>query len=90
MALSNYLFQTLVCTTIFYGHGLGWFGHLERWELVLVVLTVWSLQVLLTLAWLRRFPQGPFEWLWRSLTYWRLRSRTTGQVSTEPGPSGQA
>ena len=30
MALSNYLLQTLICTTIFYGHGLGLFGRIER------------------------------------------------------------
>jgi uncharacterized protein len=30
MAFSNYLLQTLICTTIFYGHGLGLFGNVER------------------------------------------------------------
>jgi uncharacterized protein len=78
MALTNYLLQTLLCTMIFYGHGLGWFGRLERWELVSVVLLVWAAQIIFTLLWLRRFSQGPFEWGWRRLTYsfFSARQRT--------------
>ena len=29
-ALTNYLLQTIPCTTIFYGHALGWFGSVDR------------------------------------------------------------
>ena len=29
-ALSNYLLQTILATAIFYGHGLGLFGSVER------------------------------------------------------------
>jgi len=69
MALSNYLFQTLVCTTIFYGHGLGLFERVSRSQLMLIVVGVWILQVIFSLLWLRRFQIGPAEWLWRTLTY---------------------
>lgn len=72
MALTNYLLQTLICTTLFYGHGFGLFGHLERWQQALVVLGVWGAQILFTQAWMRFYAQGPFEYLWRSLTYWRF------------------
>ena len=30
MALTNYLLQTVICTTIFYGHGFGLFGRVDR------------------------------------------------------------
>jgi uncharacterized protein len=71
MALSNYLGQTLVCTTLFYGHGLGLFGSVERTGQLLIVLGVWALQLLVSPLWMKRFRFGPMEWLWRSLTYGR-------------------
>jgi len=73
MALTNYLLQTLVCTTLFYGHGFGWYGYLSRSQLVGVVLVLWIVQMIGSLLWLKRFRFGPFEWLWRSLSYWRLQ-----------------
>ena len=69
MAFSNYLLQTLICTTLFYGHGFGLFGRVERTGQVLVVLVIWVALVLFSRLWLRSFRFGPAEWLWRSLTY---------------------
>ncbi|WP_049927990.1 DUF418 domain-containing protein [Halopiger goleimassiliensis] len=68
-AFSNYILQTLLATSIFYGHGLGLFGHLERVELLGVVVAIWAIQVPLSVLWLRYFRYGPLEWLWRVLTY---------------------
>ena len=70
MALSNYLLHTIICTTFFYGHGFGWYGYLSRSSLLLIVLFIWVLQLIVSPWWLKRFRFGPFEWLWRSLTYW--------------------
>ncbi|SNR56059.1 DUF418 domain-containing protein [Halorubrum vacuolatum] len=69
MAFTNYLFQTVLATTLFYGHGLGLFGQLSRIELVGVVLAIWTIQIPLSVLWLRRYRYGPVEWLWRTLTY---------------------
>jgi len=71
-AFSNYIFQTLVCTLIFYGHGLGLYGSVERKFQLLMVVGVWIVQLVLTSLWLSRFRQGPLEWLWRRLTYGRV------------------
>jgi len=71
MALSNYLLQTVLCTTLFYGHGFGQFGKFSRVEQLITVLAVSLLQVVFSCFWLRYFRFGPFEWLWRSLTYWK-------------------
>jgi uncharacterized protein len=69
MALTNYLMQSVICTTLFYGYGFNLFGRLDyAWQLV-VVTAVWSLQLILSPWWLRRFQFGPVEWLWRWLTY---------------------
>ena len=68
-ALTNYLLQTIICTTIFYGHGLGWFGAVDRVGQVGVVAAVWAVQLVASSLWLRRFRFGPVEWVWRWLTY---------------------
>ncbi|SDE22629.1 DUF418 domain-containing protein [Kordiimonas lacus] len=70
-ALSNYLFQTLACTTIFYGFGLSLFGELPRWQTAFVVLGVWATQLVLSHLWFKRFEKGPVEALWHRLTYSR-------------------
>ena len=71
MAFTNYLAQTVICTLIFYGHGLGLFGKLERGQQIFVVVVVWALQVWFSRFWLARFRTGPAEWLWRTLSYAR-------------------
>lgn len=73
MAFTNYLATSLLCSTFFNGYGLGWFGHLSRWQLYLVVLAVWALILLWSKPWLEHFRYGPFEWLWRSLARGRIQ-----------------
>ena len=68
-ALTNYLLQSVLCTTLFYGHGLGWFGSVDRLGQVGLVAGVWAVQLLASPLWLRRFRFGPAEWAWRSLAY---------------------
>ncbi len=83
MALTNYLMQTVICTSLFYGHGLGWFNTFERVELLIVVFSVWVFQMMFSVLWLKKFRFGPFEWLWRSLTYFKIQpmKRQTSLVS---------
>ena len=73
MALSCYLLQTIICTTIFYGHGLGLYGSVSRVGQAFIVVAVWALLLAACPLWLRYFRFGPFEWLWRSLTYLKLQ-----------------
>jgi uncharacterized protein len=68
-AFTNYLLQTVVATSVFYGHGLGLFGSVSRAEALGMVLAFWVLQVVLSVLWLRVFRYGPVEWVWRTLTY---------------------
>ena len=81
MAFTNYLLQTVVCTSIFYGHGLGLFGSVERSQQLLIVFAVWAFQLWLSPIWIRRYSYGPLEWAWRALTYGRL-PRFTRSSST--------
>ncbi len=71
MAFTNYIMHSVICTTIYNGHGLGLFGQVDRfWQQVLSV-AIFALQLWYSPPWLARFRFGPLEWLWRSLTYWR-------------------
>ena len=74
MALTNYLAQSMLCGFIFYGFGLGLYGRLAGYELYGIVALVWALEISWSVAWLRRFQIGPFEWAWRSVTYRRRQA----------------
>ena len=71
MAFTNYLMQSIICTLFFYGYGLGYYNKLKLHQLYYVVGSVWVFQLIASTIWLRYFRFGPFEWLWRSLTYWK-------------------
>jgi len=81
MALTNYLMQTIIATSIFFGHGLGYFGEVSRVGQVGVVLAIWAVQVPLSSWWLKRFRFGPFEWLWRTLSYMKVQPMRRQPVS---------
>jgi len=70
MPLTNYLMQTLIATTIFYGWGFGLWGRVGPAAGLAVAFAIFfAIQVPLSLWWLRRFTMGPMEWVWRYLTY---------------------
>jgi len=69
MALSNYLMQSLICVFLFYGYGLGLFGRVATAPAAGLSLAIYAAQLAFSTWWLNRFRFGPFEWVWRSLTY---------------------
>jgi uncharacterized protein len=71
MALTNYLAQSLVMSTIFFGYGLGYWGMGRAWQLV-CALALCGVQIAFSHWWLARFRYGPAEWLWRALTYLKI------------------
>lgn len=66
LALTNYLLQSIFLTWFFTGFGSGNFGKLSQWQLYFFVSLVVLVQVVFSVLWLRKYPQGPAEWLWRS------------------------
>jgi len=73
MALTNYITHTVICVTLFSGFGFGLYGQLERYQLYYVVAAIWLLQLMVSPIWLTYFRFGPLEWLWRTLTYWKIQ-----------------
>ena len=71
IALSGYLMQSLLATTIFYDNGFGFFGEMNRMEQLLIVLLIWAVLLIFAKTWTRKFNYGPAEWIWRTLTHFR-------------------
>lgn len=70
MPLTNYLLQTAIATTIFYGWGLGFWNRGGPLVWLLLALAIYIIvQIPLSRWWLARFQVGPVEYLWRVLTY---------------------
>lgn len=69
MAVTNYLSESLICLFIFTGIGLGKIGAISPQWMVLMPFTVFSLQMIFSWLWLKKFAYGPVEWLWRTMTY---------------------
>lgn len=69
MALTNYLLQSIICTTIFYSWGLALYGRVNPLIGFVPTILIYGAQVALSVWWFRRFAMGPMEWLWRRLTY---------------------
>lgn len=70
-ALSNYLFQSVAGTLLFYSYGLGLFGQVGPALLLVPTVFIFALETMLSVWWLERYRFGPVEWLWRSATYLR-------------------
>jgi uncharacterized protein len=90
MALSNYLMQSIICTTLFYGYGCYLFGLLNRLQLAGVVAAIWTFQLATSIIWLSYFRYGPAEWVWRSLTYWKFQPMLAVAASPVPAVSPTA
>ncbi|MEI9906203.1 MAG: DUF418 domain-containing protein [Asticcacaulis sp.] len=75
MAFTNYICQSLIMTSLFYGgrlphvFGLPWYGEMNHAALWPIVVTIWIGQLVFSTLWLQWFRYGPLEWVWRCLTY---------------------
>jgi uncharacterized protein len=68
-AMSNYIFQTFISVIFFYGVGFGLAFKLPLWTVIVLALSIYSVQVILSTQWLKYFRFGPLEWIWRMMTY---------------------
>ncbi|MCQ6563236.1 DUF418 domain-containing protein [Paenibacillus mendelii] len=75
MSLTNYLMQTVICTTIFYGYGLGLYGRIGVVTGILLSLLIYAVQAVIS-AWVwRKYQFGPVERLLRMWTYFSLSGK---------------
>ena len=69
MPLTNYLMQSVIASTLFYGYAFGLYYRIGPAVGVLIAFAIYAVQVAYSAWWMARFRFGPMEWLWRSLTY---------------------
>ncbi len=83
MALSNYLFHSVLYVIIFRGPFFAMAGKVGSLACMVPVIIVFPLQILFSKWWLKTYRFGPAEWLWRSMTYgkWQPLKRV---VSVKP------
>lgn len=74
MALTNYLVQCIVCSLVFYGHGLGYLGRMSMGAGVMFTVFFYATQVVISNMWFKHYKFGPFERMWRDYTYKKHRA----------------
>ena len=87
MALTNYLLQTVICTTIFYGHGFGLFGRVDRAGQLAIVVGIWIFELAASSVWLRYFSVGPVERLVRAAVFGGRSRRYAEAMEATPAPA---
>lgn len=89
MALTNYLLQSIACTLFFEVTGL--YGKVGPAVGLFATMVVYAIQVIASNWWMRGHYFGPFEWLSRSLAYWKLLPlRRTGDSRRNSKPDTAA
>ncbi|QSE98366.1 DUF418 domain-containing protein [Fulvivirga lutea] len=73
MALTNYLMQTIICIGLFYCIAFALGGKMGLTYIYLITVGIILFQMLYSKVWLKYYRYGPMEWLWRKLTYGRLK-----------------
>lgn len=71
LSISNYLFQSILSTLIFYQYGLGYYGKISLFAGSVLALLIYSFQLAASSWWVSRYYYGPVEWLWRVGTHWK-------------------
>jgi uncharacterized protein len=72
LAISNYLFQSIVATLIFYNYGLGLYSKISVGTGTILAVTIFLVQAYISTIWVRNYHYGPVEWIWRAFSYWKI------------------
>lgn len=69
MSLSNYVLQSVVGASIYYGYGLQMYKYTGATYALLIGLSLATLQCIFSWYWIKKYKQGPLEKLWHKLTW---------------------
>ena len=68
MSLTNYISQSIMGVTIYYGFGLSMYKYAGATGSLLIALLIFTIQLIFSRWWLARHKQGPMEFLRRKGT----------------------
>lgn len=80
LSLTNYIMQSVICTTIFYGYGLGLFGNFGTFNSILVGFFIFATQCFISTIYLKKFKRGPLELLLRIVTNFSWNGRVKSKA----------
>ncbi|WP_042477575.1 DUF418 domain-containing protein [Bacillus ndiopicus] len=83
LSLTNYLLQSVICTTIFYGYGFGLFGKLGVTLGFVLGIVIYLLQLIASRYYLTHFQAGPMEKLIRTWTYFSFKRKKKHRTLNE-------
>lgn len=69
MSLTNYITQSIIGVSIYYGYGLAMYKYAGATGSLLIALAIFTVQLIFSRWWLARHKQGPLEFLWRKGTW---------------------
>lgn len=69
MTLTNYILQSVIGVSIYYGFGLGLYQYTGASLTTVIALGVFALQLIFSTLWLAHHKQGPLEYLWKRGTW---------------------
>ncbi len=84
MGLTNYLMQSVIFVIVL-GRGFG--IRVEGWYGLLLLNSFFVVQILYSHWWFQHFQFGPVEWLWRSLTWFRIQPMRIARAGGEIPPA---
>ncbi|MFJ8263162.1 DUF418 domain-containing protein [Rummeliibacillus sp. NPDC094406] len=68
LSLTNYIMQTIICTTLFYGYGFGWFENFGTFNSIILGIIIIAIQGYISTLYLKKFKRGPLEIILRIVT----------------------
>ena len=69
MTLTNYITQSIIGVTVYYGFGLAMYRVTGSTVCLLIGLVIFTVQLLFSRWWLSKYNQGPFEYIWKKGTW---------------------
>ena len=73
MSLTNYILQSIIGVSLFYGFGLGLYEYTGATVCAIIGIAVFTVLLYFSRKWLETHRQGPMEWIWKQLTWIRSK-----------------